>query len=145
MTKAAQPLKEADVFDWVGRKFTQHMIEVAAIVEPMEEQFRAGGLMALEELYFRFSKKHFDWEEIKPAPKAAQPSAGAEWEKRERSLLSVVTYNQQLREKAEEASRELLEALDKIKRITAAGQLEERDIQCVYSIAQAAIADTREP
>ncbi len=62
--------------------------------------------------------------------KAAQPSA----QKFEQQCIYPLGHE-----------RELLEALKKIKRIMAAGQLEERDIQCVYSVAAAAIAKERKP
>jgi hypothetical protein len=59
--------EDRDVFDWMGDKIMQRLIETAEACDNMEEPFRSGVLTGLEEFYFRMTGKHFDWEEIKPA------------------------------------------------------------------------------
>lgn len=55
-----------DEFDFMSKKVMAAIVETADALEGFDEPFKAGGITALEEFYFRVTGgKHFDWEEFK--------------------------------------------------------------------------------
>lgn len=57
--------KDKDVFDWLGKKMATALVGSCDAIDGFNEPFRSGGITALEEFHYRFTGKHFDWEDFK--------------------------------------------------------------------------------
>jgi hypothetical protein len=57
--------KDADIFDYMGRKVAIAFVETLQAMDGFQEPFRAGGITALEELWLRLTHHDLDWEELK--------------------------------------------------------------------------------
>ena len=73
----SEKLEHTNEFDFMQHKVMQAIVDTAHTLDNMAEPFRAGGILALEELYFRITNgKHFDWEEFKVAEAARREPEG---------------------------------------------------------------------
>jgi len=82
----------SDAYDRFGKRLSRCVFETAKVADRMAEPFRSGAILALEEVCFRFTGQHWDWNEAK-CQLESSPASAPQPEQQERPQGDWLTHH----------------------------------------------------